>query len=34
VRIELDLGEEYVALLGYFSDFSGKFMEEARERPF
>ena len=33
-RIELDLGEEYVALLGYFSDFSGKFMEEARERPF
>jgi hypothetical protein len=34
VRIELDLGEEYLALLGYFSDFSGKFMEEARERPF
>jgi hypothetical protein len=33
-RIELDLGEEYLTLLGYFSDFSGKFMEEARERPF
>jgi hypothetical protein len=34
VRIELDLGDGYLALLGYFSDFSGKFMEEARERPF
>jgi hypothetical protein len=34
VRIELDLGEEYLALLGYFSDFSGEFMEESRERPF
>jgi len=33
-RIELDLGKEYLTLLGYFSDFSGKFMEEARERPF
>jgi hypothetical protein len=33
-RIELDLGEEYLILVGYFSDFSGKFMEEARERPF
>jgi hypothetical protein len=33
-RIELDLGEEYLTLLGYFSDFSGKFMEEARECPF
>ena len=33
-RIELDLGEEYLTLLGYFSDFSGKFMEEAREHPF
>jgi hypothetical protein len=30
-RIELDLGEEYLTLLGYFSS---KFMEEARERPF
>jgi len=33
-RIEVDLGEGYLALLGYFSDFSGEFMEEARERPF
>ena len=33
-RIELDLGKEYLTLLGYFSDFSGKFMEEAREHPF
>jgi hypothetical protein len=31
-RIELDLGEGYLALLGFFSD--GEFMEEARERPF
>jgi hypothetical protein len=23
--IELDLGEEYLTLLGYFSDFSGKY---------
>ena len=30
-RIELDLGEEYLTLV---SDFSGKFMEDARERPF
>jgi hypothetical protein len=33
-RIELDLGEEYLTLVVYFSDSSGKFMEEARERPF
>jgi len=33
-RIELDLEEEYLTLLGYFSDLSGKFMEEAREHPF
>ena len=36
-QIKLDLGEECLTLLGYFrdfSDFSGKFMEEARERPF
>jgi len=32
-RIELDLGEEYLALLGYFSR-DDEFMEEARERPF
>jgi hypothetical protein len=32
VRIELDLGDGYLALLGYFS--GDEFMEEARERPF
>jgi hypothetical protein len=32
-RIELDLGDEYLALLGYFSR-DDEFMEEARERPF
>jgi hypothetical protein len=32
-RIELDLGEEYLALLGYFSR-DDEFMEEAREHPF
>jgi hypothetical protein len=31
-RIELDLGDGYLALLGYFS--GDEFMEEARERPF
>jgi hypothetical protein len=31
-RIELDLGEGYLALLGFFS--GEEFMEEARERPF
>jgi hypothetical protein len=31
-RIELDLGDGYLALLGFFS--GGEFMEEARERPF
>jgi hypothetical protein len=31
-RIELDLGDGYLALLGYFS--GSEFMEEARERPF
>src|SRR4051794_17320356 len=30
--IELDLGDGYLALLGYFS--GEEFMEEARERPF
>jgi hypothetical protein len=30
-RIELDLGEEYLTLVSYFS---GKFMEDARECPF
>jgi hypothetical protein len=32
-RIELDLGDGYLALLGYFSG-KDEFMEEARERPF
>jgi hypothetical protein len=32
-RLDLDLGEEYLALLGYFSR-DDEFMEEARERPF
>jgi hypothetical protein len=32
-RIELDLGDGYLALLGYFSR-DGEFMEEGRERPF
>jgi hypothetical protein len=32
-RIELDLGDGYLALLGYFSG-EDEFMEEARERPF
>jgi hypothetical protein len=30
-RLDLDLGDEYVVLLGYFS--GGQFMEEGRERP-
>ena len=32
-RLDLDLGDEYVVLLGYFSR-SGEFIEEGRERPF
>jgi len=32
-RIELDLGDGYLALLGYFNR-DGEFMEEGRERPF
>jgi hypothetical protein len=32
-RIELDLGDGYLALLGYFSR-DGEFMEEGREHPF
>jgi hypothetical protein len=32
VRIELDLGDGYLALLGFFS--GEEFMEESRERPF
>jgi hypothetical protein len=32
-RVELDLGDGYLALLGYFSR-EDEFMEEARERPF
>ena len=32
-RIELDLGDGYLALLGYFSR-DDEFMEEAREHPF
>jgi hypothetical protein len=32
-RIELDLGDGYLALLGYFSS-DDEFMEEAREHPF
>ena len=31
-RIELDLGDGYLALLGFFS--GEEFMEEAREHPF
>jgi hypothetical protein len=31
-RVELDLGDRYLALLGFFS--GDEFMEEARERPF
>jgi hypothetical protein len=31
-RLDLDLGDEYVVLLGYFR--GGEFMEEGRERPF
>ena len=31
-RIELDLGDGYLALLGFFR--GEEFMEEARERPF
>jgi len=33
-RLDLDLGDEYVVLLGYFTDLSGEFIEEGRERPF
>ena len=32
-RLDLDLGDEYVVLLGYFRR-SGEFIEEGRERPF
>lgn len=31
-RVELDLGDRYLALIGFFS--GEEFMEEARERPF
>ena len=31
-RVELDLGDRYLALLGFFR--GDEFMEEARERPF
>jgi hypothetical protein len=31
-RLDLDLGDEYVVLLGYFR--GGVFIEEGRERPF
>jgi hypothetical protein len=31
-RIELDLGDGYLVLLGFFS--GGEFMEESREHPF
>jgi hypothetical protein len=31
-RLDLDLGDEYVVLLGYFR--GGEFIEEGRERPF
>ena len=30
-RLDLDLGDEYVVLLGYFH--GGEFIEEGRERP-
>jgi hypothetical protein len=33
-RLDLDLGDEYVVLLGYFTDFGGEFIEEGRDRPF
>jgi hypothetical protein len=32
VRLELDLGEEYVVLFGYFS--GSEFIEESHESPF
>ena len=32
-RLDLDLGDEYVVLLGYFSR-SGEFIEKGREHPF
>jgi hypothetical protein len=32
-RLDLDLGDEYVVLLGYFSR-DDEFIEEGRERPF
>ena len=31
-RLDLDLGDEYVVLLGHFR--GGEFIEEGRERPF
>ena len=31
-RLDLDLGDEYVVLLGYFR--GNQFIEEGRERPF
>jgi hypothetical protein len=31
-RLDLDLGDEYLVLLGYFR--GGEFIEEGRERPF
>ena len=31
-RLDLDLGDEFVVLLGYFR--GGEFIEEGRERPF
>ena len=31
-RLDLDLGDEYVVLLGYFR--GGEFIDEGRERPF
>jgi hypothetical protein len=30
-QLDLDLGDEYLVLLGYFS--AGEFMETSRERP-
>ena len=30
-QLDLDLGEEYLVLIGYF--WEGKFMETSRERP-
>ena len=32
-RLTLDLGDEYLVLLGYFSR-SGEFIEKGREHPF